>query len=223
MASVIDFPVGSRHIVADAVSAFVGVFEGFEGPDKGVRTRRADRRVILVGPDGTGKTKLADFISRDISSRLNVKAPVFHHDYATGLAWFKSMNVKSGYAKTMEGDLAHSWVVYDRHPAIDFPVYDVALRGGSLVKPYLSDPYDTTLYHKWFRLPVVRKALEGAIVILLQDQKVEPSPDRGDPEGIQDAIGNLYDQYDNAIVSLCQPHRSLIWSQNTVIFREKLY
>lgn len=220
MATVIDFPAGSRHIVADAVSAFVGVAEWV---DNGVKMRRADRRVILVGPDGTGKTQLADFISRDISSRLNVKAPVFHHDYATGLAWFKSMNVKSGYAKTMEGDLAHSWVVYDRHPAIDFPVYDVALRGGSLVKPYLSDPYDTTLYYKWFRLPVVRKALEDAIIILLQDQKVEPSPDRGDPEGIQDAIGNLYDQYDNAIVSLCQSHRSLIWSQNTVIFREKLY
>lgn len=219
MASVIDFPAGSRHIVADAVSAFVGVSEWV---DNGVKMRRADRRVILVGPDGTGKTQMANVISRDISSRINVKAPIFHHDYATGLAWFKSMNVKSGYAKTMEGDLAHSWVVYDRHPAIDFPVYDVALRGGSLVKPYLSDPYDTTLYYKWFRLPVVRKAIEDAIIILLQDQKVEPSADRGDPEGIKDALGSLREQYDRAIFSLCQYDRSLIWSSNTVIFRETI-
>lgn len=219
MAAIIDFLACSRDLIADAVSASVGVAEWV---DNGVKMRRADRRVILVGPDGTGKTKMANIISSGISTRLNVKAPVFHHDYATGLAWFKSMNVPSGYAKTMEGDLSRSWVVYDRHPAIDFPVYDVALRGGSLVKPYLDDPYNT-LYDKWFRHPVVRKALEDAIIVLLQDQKVEPSPDRGDPEGIQDAIGNLYDQYDNAIVSLCQSHRSLIWSQNTVIFREKLY
>lgn len=219
MATIVNFIAGSRVVIAEAISTFVGVREE---TNDGVKTRRAARRVILVGPDGTGKTQLAHEISREISSRLKVKAPIFHHDYATGLAWFKSMNVTSGYAKTMEGDLAHSWVVYDRHPAIDFPVYDVALRGGSLVKPYLSDTYNT-LYDKWFRHPVVRKALEDAIIILLQDQKVEPSPDRGDPEGIQDVIGNLYDQYDNAIVSLSKFDRSLTWSQNTVIFREKLY
>lgn len=218
MAAIIDFPAGSRGIIADAISTSVGVAEWV---DNGVKMRRADRRVILVGPDGTGKTKMASRISSCISTRLNVKAPVFHHDYATGLAWFKSMNVKSGYAKTMEGDLAHSWVVYDRHPAIDFLVYDMALRGGNLVKPYITDPYNTP-YDKWFKFPTVHRALENAIIVLLQDQKVEPSADRGDPEGIKDAIGDLREQYDRAIFSLCQYDRSLIWSSNTVIFRETI-
>ena len=219
MATLIDFPKGSRGAVAEAIPAFVGLFEGF---DNGVKTRRADRRVILVGPDGTGKTTLADSISRGISAKLNVKAPVFHHDYSTGLAWFKSMNVPSGYAKTMEGDLAHSWAVYDRHPAIDFPVYDMALRGGNLVKPYITDIYSTP-YNKWFKIPVVREALEDAIIVLLQDQKVKPSTDRGDPEGIQDAFDGLREQYYTAISSLCQYDRSLIWSSNTVLFRETIY
>ena len=218
MASVIDFPAGSRHIVADAVSAFVGVAEWV---DNGVKMRRADRRVILVGPDGTGKTQMANFISRDISSRLNVKAPIFHYDYATGLAWFKSMNVKSGYAKTMEEDLAHSWVVYDRHPAIDFPVYDMALRGGNIVKPYITGPYSVP-YNKWLKHPVVREALKDAIIILLLDQMVKPSADRGDPEGIQESLGDLREQYDRAIFSLCQYDRSLVWSSDTVVFRETI-
>lgn len=223
MASIIDFPAGSRGVIAEAVSSFVGVSDGFEGLDKGVRIRRASRRVILVGPDGTGKTTLADSISRGISARLHVKAPVFHHDYATGLAWFKSMNVKSGYAKTMEGDLSHTWIVYDRHPAIDFPVYDMALRGGNFVRPYITDIYSTP-YNKWFKIPVVREALEDAIIVLLQDQKVDPSDDRGDPEGIKSALCGLREQYDNAVLNLSMSYdRSLIWSQNIVIFRETIY
>lgn len=218
MAAIINFPACARYIISDAISSCVGLFEGF---DNGVKVRRADRRVILVGPDGTGKTTLADIISKRISAKFDVEAPIFHHSYDTGLAWFKSVKGRYGYAKIMEGDFAHNWVVYDRHPAIDFPVYDMVLRGGSLMEPYLTDLYDTP-YDKWFKLPTVRRALENAIIVLLQDQQVEPSADRGDPECIQGSIGDLRKQYDNAVTSLCQYDRSLTWSSNTVIFRETI-
>lgn len=218
MATIVNFLAGSRAVIAEAISTFVGVLEGADG---GVKTRRAARRVIIVGPDGTGKTQLAHEISREISSRLKVKAPIFHHDYATGLAWFKSMNVPSGYAKTMEVELANSWVVYDRHPAIDFPVYDMALRGGNLVKPYITGIYSTP-YNKWFKHPVVREALADAIIVLLRDQMVKPSADRGDPEGIQDSLGSLREQYDNAVFNLCMYDRSLVWTGDAVVFRETI-
>lgn len=182
---------------------------------------RVTRKVIVVGPDGTGKTTFVNQMAEAFENKYGRPCPTFHHNLNTGTVWYDSMGKGNGFAASMEGDLlSRNWYIYDRHPAIDYPVYQMAIRDGDTFTEDHPSNYPNRPYSTWFMRPVVRSALRDSILVFLRDQKVEPSPERGDPSAIADSLDDIREEYCYVIEELIRSDDALTWSHDIVIFEE---
>ena len=197
------------------------LIESMVDPRLGFDVEGIIRKVIVVGPDGTGKTTFVNQMAEAFENKYNHPCPTFHHNLNTGISWYESMGKGNGFAASMEGDLlSKNWYIYDRHPAIDYPVYEMATRGGCSFTEDHPSNYPDRPYSTWFMRPVVRSALRDSIVVFLRDQKVKPSAERGDPDAIVDCLDNIRKEYSDVIDELIRTDDALTWSHDVVIFEE---
>lgn len=179
------------------------------------------RKVIVVGPDGTGKTTFVNQLAEAFEDTYGRPCPTFHHNLHTGIAWYASMGKGNGFAASMEGNLlSKNWYVYDRHPAIDYPVYERAIRGGGTFAEDHPSDYPSRPYSTWFMRPVVRSAIIDAIIVVLRDQKVKPSVERGDPDDVVERLDGIRKEYSEVLEELTRYDNALTWSHDVVIFEE---
>lgn len=119
------------------------------------------RPVILAGADGTGKSYIAQ--------QLYMQKHVFKFCRKSALMW------TSGWEdfKVVED----CFDLYDRHPVIDWPVYQAAYEGWDV-------PQTIEEIHSWVHSAKVQETLRGKTVVFLNRQYTAPSVERGDPETV---------------------------------------
>lgn len=126
--------------------------------------------VILTGADGTGKTYLA--------AQLCTMKPLFKFSRETAPLWldprsiFHTPGVKDYYK------------LYDRHPVIDWPVYQSVFE--------CEDPVQVC--SQWLNEPRVLAELRGKTVVWLRRRYITPNKER-DLEFVAKGIGKVIEAY----------------------------
>lgn len=82
--------------------------------------RGGDLTLVIEGPDGSGKTTLANALSEELRWPLAEKAVA--HDTTT------TLDLRQYAEKTVEGGLQRK--IFDRHCLISEPIYGPIMRGG---------------------------------------------------------------------------------------------
>ena len=117
--------------------------------------------LIVVGSDGTGKTTFC----KDFCEKHGMNC--FHYTRENAKHWLEG---DRKWAKEMA-----QYHVFDRHPVIDWPVYEYAF--GNMTKDQIAE---------WIETERVQYLLSYAGVLWFKHKYVQPSVERGDlPEAVQ--------------------------------------